>query len=552
MFGVFSSFGSTLPRVQCARVQHQKQVMQRKFTLWKSGGRLAAVVGLAACLGCKLHRSDPDHHDHDHELAIAQITVWGERHEIFIEHSPPVAGEPTTFATHVTDFVTFEPRKEGPIRFRIRQAGEPPLLHLEPAPTRAGLYLVLLTFPGAGEWQVTVLLPDSDGEVAIDLPTVLVFPDAHAAAHAAPPAIPAGIQLLKEQQWSIGVATREVGMRRLVERVALTAQVRAKPGHRATVVVPMPGLLHSSGGRPFPSPGQWIEAGEDLALLRPLFSEGAIKLVEIEAEFVRAKAALVQAEAVYQRVERLAAEQARSPRELEEAALSLAVARANHAAVTALLSTYRPSEVESSNAMPDLELRAPISGFIDSVAAGLGEPVETGVPLFTLLDPRLVWIEARIPESMSGRLTAARSATYELPGAHDRYTDLESVEGRLVFTGLEVDPVTRTVPLVYEVPNPDIALRIGQALTLHVETARVEEALAIPESAIVDEGGRPVAFVQIAGETFEKRNLRLGLRDSGWVQVSGLAPGERVVTRGAFVVRLAAMAPALPAHGHAH
>jgi membrane fusion protein, heavy metal efflux system len=341
-------------------------------------------------------------------------------------------------------------------------------------------------------------------------------------------------------------------LRRLVERVALPAQVRAKPGHRATVLAPVPGLLHSPAERAFPSPGHWIESGEELALLRPLFSEGAIRVVEIEAEFARTKAAMVQAEAVHQRMERLAAEQARSPREVQEAAMSLAVARANYAAANALLSTYRPSGGDPTNLMPDLQLRAPIAGFIDSMSAGLSEPVETGQALFTLLDPQVVWLEARVPESNIGRLTAARAAIYELPGSRDQFTDLAFVGGQLVFTGLEVDPVTRTVPLVYEVPNPEMSLRIGQALTLHVETARVEEALAIPESAIVDEGGRAVAFVQVSGETFEKRELSLGLRDSGWVQVRGLEAGERVVTRGAFVVRLASVTPALPAHGHAH
>jgi multidrug efflux pump subunit AcrA (membrane-fusion protein) len=69
----------------------------------------------------------------------------------------------------------------------------------------------------------------------------------------------------------------------------------------------------------------------------------------------------------------------------------------------------------------------------------------------------------------------------------------------------------------------------------------------------VEEEGRPVAFVQVAGETFENRSLTLGIRDGGWVQViDGLQDGERVVTREAYAIRLAAAAGALPAHGHEH
>ena len=86
-----------------------------------------------------------------------------------------------------------------------------------------------------------------------------------------------------------------------------------------------------------------------------------------------------------------------------------------------------------------------------------------------------------------------------------------------------------------------------------VETARAEDALAIPSAAIVEEDGRPIAFVQVGGETFQKRDLELGIRDGNWVQVlSGITEGERVVTKGAYAVRLASVSSAIPAHGHVH
>jgi cobalt-zinc-cadmium efflux system membrane fusion protein len=125
--------------------------------------------------------------------------------------------------------------------------------------------------------------------------------------------------------------------------------------------------------------------------------------------------------------------------------------------------------------------------------------------------------------------------------------------GRLVYLGTSVDLKTRTVALVYEVPNPDGRLRIGMALTVSVETAHMEEALVVPVAALVDEDGRAIAFVQVSGETFEKRDLTLGIRDGAFVQVlAGLAAGERVVTQGAYAIRLASVSTTIPAHGHAH
>jgi multidrug efflux pump subunit AcrA (membrane-fusion protein) len=91
------------------------------------------------------------------------------------------------------------------------------------------------------------------------------------------------------------------------------------------------------------------------------------------------------------------------------------------------------------------------------------------------------------------------------------------------------------------------------ALEVYVATAQVEEALVIPTTAVVEADGAAVAFVQVAGETFARRDLTLGIRNGGVVQVvAGLAPGERVVNQGAYAVRLASVSSTLPAHGHAH
>jgi len=79
---------------------------------------------------------------------------------------------------------------------------------------------------------------------------------------------------------------------------------------------------------------------------------------------------------------------------------------------------------------------------------------------------------------------------------------------------------------------------------------RSHDVLVVPESAIVDEGGKSVAFVQLAGETFEKRYVELGEKENGFLQVlSGLAEGEYVTTKGAYAV---AQAEHKDHDGHEH
>jgi membrane fusion protein, heavy metal efflux system len=75
----------------------------------------------------------------------------------------------------------------------------------------------------------------------------------------------------------------------------------------------------------------------------------------------------------------------------------------------------------------------------------------------------------------------------------------------------------------------------------------------VPNAAVLMEAGRPYVFVQLGGERFARRFIELASRDGDLVGVkSGVAPGERVVTRGAYDVQLASAATGLPAEGHVH
>jgi multidrug efflux pump subunit AcrA (membrane-fusion protein) len=116
-----------------------------------------------------------------------------------------------------------------------------------------------------------------------------------------------------------------------------------------------------------------------------------------------------------------------------------------------------------------------------------------------------------------------------------------------------VDPETRTVPVTYEADNRDRRLAINQTVFLRLFLTPMGKAPVVPEAAIIDDAGRPVVFVQRGGETFVRRPVKLGIRNHGLVQVlEGVSVGDRVVTRGAYLIRLSTMSSAVPAHGHVH
>jgi membrane fusion protein, heavy metal efflux system len=492
--------------------------------------------------------------DHAHEEKTAQISVWTNGYEIFAEHKAPIAGKATTFVTHVTDLEALEPRREGAVKFLLRPANGATLEHLQASPARVGIYLPALTFPNAGKWQVQVVVQDK----TIDLGTIEVFADDHKAAHAEFPDAPAGVNFLKEQQWKILSKAEPVTTRTLTERVRVPATVTAKPGLSASVNAPIAGRLLPLEGKSLPTIGDKVEAEQTLALLQPSFSEIGARMVEAEAEVTRAKLTLEQAELTFKRVEALGKAEAKTQREVQEADFALKAARANYEAARTLQATYRSVTAglgaKTNGTQPLLELKAPIGGVVVSHSGiAVGEYIGGERTLFAILDATSVFLEAKVPEASARRLSEAKGASYELPSDRGMFRPIFAGGGRLIFAGLQVDTNTRTLPLVYELPNAQAQLRVGEAVTLYVETAHATNAVAVPTSAIVEEDGQSIAFVQLAGETFDKRTLKLGIRDGAWVQVlDGLSAGERVVTKGVYAIRLASVSSVIPAHGHAH
>jgi multidrug efflux pump subunit AcrA (membrane-fusion protein) len=96
-------------------------------------------------------------------------------------------------------------------------------------------------------------------------------------------------------------------------------------------------------------------------------------------------------------------------------------------------------------------------------------------------------------------------------------------------------------------------LSLGTMGRLLAGMGAATNVLSVPVSAIVEEEGIPVLFVQLSGETFEKRDIVIGIQDAESAEIkSGLEEGERVVIDGAYALLLSTRSGTIPAHGHAH
>jgi hypothetical protein len=138
---------------------------------------------------------------------------------------------------------------------------------------------------------------------------------------------------------------------------------------------------------------------------------------------------------------------------------------------------------------------------------------------------------------------------FEIPGR----TDAIPLDTDHMHDAGVVDPATGALPIQFDVANSNGQLLIGQSGTAVLFGRDGVRMAAVPKAAVLFEAGRPYLFVQIGGERFARRYIEIGVTEGDLVGVkSGVAPGDRVVTRGAYEVQLASAAKGLPAEGHVH
>ena len=507
----------------------------------------AAMLSAAAAMPAACGAAPPAALEAAEEPAPVVVSRWTDRSELFVEFPPLVAGATSRFAIHFTDLATFEPLREG--RATVRLSGARVEEFEVDAPGRPGIFGVDVTPAAAGRARLELLLDAAAVRDRHDLGEVTVLTAAEAAALALAPGDEedGSVPFLKEQQWSLDFATAEARRRSMADSLDIPAEIQPRTGGEAEVTSPVAGRL--AADLPPRPVGSVVGRGDALAQVVPR-SEHADDRPALELAVAEARDALELARAAHARVERLVELGALPGRRRLEARLAAQTAEARLTAAEAHLAQLDSTRRGEGEGTADTRfvLRAPMRGVVAESAATPGASVDEGARLFTVIAIDRVHVVGALPEAALSRLADLAAAELEVPGAGSPLP-----LDRLVSVGRVVDHDTRTVPIIYELPNPDRRLAIGQAVTLRVFGASMTDAVTVPASAIVDDGGQPVVFVQVGGESFERRPVRLGHREGGDLQVIGeVAAGDRVVTVGAPLIRLAALSPQVPAHGHTH
>lgn len=478
------------------------------------------------------------------ERRTETATLWSAKTELFVEFPALVAGEESRFAIHLTRLDNFRPVAAGRVDVRLIYGMDSEVFSTE-APSRPGIFGVTVKPSKAGEAAVEIVLKAADLADTHRLEKVPVHATLAAAPGEEEPAVEETIAFLKEQQWAMDFATAlaQTGMVR--ESLTVPAEVSPRSGGEADVIAPLAGRL---AGDSLPVLGARVTQGQALASVIPPTpapsDRAALDLAKAEAE-----AALEYARRDRLRASRLVEAGAAPRKRMEEAATAETIAEARLRAAEERIRQFESSRAAEGEAgSPAFAIRAPISGTITEVHASPGANLKGGEALFHIVDTERVYVSAIVPEAEFPRVRELSGAEILVPGA-----PRPRPAGRLISIGKVVDASTRTFPVVYEFANADNSIAINQTVTMRLFFAGARRSVLAPEEALVDDGGRPVVFVQRAGESFVRRPVEVGWRQSGMAEITaGLEAGERIVTKGAYLIRLAALSTQIPAHGHVH
>ena len=302
--------------------------------------------------------------------------------------------------------------------------------------------------------------------------------------------------------------------------------------YRQVVVTPLVAGRVTKVG---PALGDRVRRGHTLAEI------DSPALAEAQTRYVSAQAMLDAHDRELQRTRKLVEIGAASRQELERI-------HAEHTAQTAAVQSARTQLELLGVSVPALEntapghnvsattsVPAPIDGVVTERGANVGLNVDTATKLFTVVDLSTVWVVADLYEKDFSRVRVGSEASMTTSARPD-----VTLRGRVSYIDPQVSAGSRTAKLRIEVPNSGGELRLGMYADVVVSGVQGTSAVRLPRSSVQNVGDRTVVYLTNRQEpgTFVEREVRLGQTSGEHVEVlSGVQPGDVVVTAGSFFVR---------------
>ena len=477
------------------------------------------------------------------QAAAWTLTHWDEDREWFVEAQDAAgeavpglaAGADVTFLVHATELAGSSPIADGRITLELRDLTGALVAQGEARADRPGIFPVSVGLPGPGHYYLTGRHHTSEGTQSSLLGSIEVLAELPKGATAGESGT-----LPKETQWRMDFATEVVERRPFAERIEVPGTVRSVPGARFHLTAPAAGVVHGVDG--WPRPGRELAAGDALLELGLLPDSGTASGLALT--ITRARERLTEARATLDRLSALAEQGVVAESRVLEARRDRNTARAEWRDAR----ERRDRIAGGSGDAGRIALRVANGGRLESIDVTPGEAVQAGQRLATLLDPARQWLIAELYPADLDRATELRDPAVRRPGARE----WRSLSGEPVWQAAAFREPGGTLPVAFALEG-DEGYRPGMPVTVALTAGPGESRLTLPERALIDDNGVAVVMVQTGGERFERRPVRTGIRAAGRVAIeSGLQPGDRVVTDGAWATLLAGRDNDRAGHGHSH
>jgi RND family efflux transporter MFP subunit len=253
-----------------------------------------------------------------------------------------------------------------------------------------------------------------------------------------------------------------------------------------------------------------------------------IETVGIADQAISARAGVAAAEVAYEiaqrnldRSERLFAAGAVAEREVESA-------RSQARSAQAQLSAAQAQRASANRQLRSATVTAPFPGVVGTKTVSVGDVVNVGSELFTVVDPSSMQLRGSVPADQLSQVRVGAPVRFTVTGYPDR-----QFTGKITRVSPVADPSTRQVQILASIPNAGNAL-VGGLFAEGRVASETRDALVVPSDAVDQRGVQP-AIVRVKGGKVERVNVELGLRDDAreLVEVrTGVAPGDTLL-RGA-------------------
>lgn len=322
---------------------------------------------------------------------------------------------------------------------------------------------------------------------------------------------------------------KEIQPKTFYQVIKTTGQVLPAPGDESVVVATNSGTVSFTDNR--------LAEGSAVKQGQPLFSIASKNLGEGDY-YSKVNAAYQKAKAEFERAGTLVKDKIISQKEYGSIRLDYQNAKIAYDAVSGKQSAR------------GVNVTAPIGGYIKNIAVKDGEYVTAGQTLGTVSQNQRLVLRAEVSEKYYKALNTISSANFKTPYDNQVYA-LSDLKGRLLSIGKTAGENSFFVPVSFEFDNRGDIVP-GAFVEIFLESTPLENVITVPVSALTNEMGIFYVYVQLDEEGYRKQEVKTGASNGKEMQIiSGLQPGDRVVTKGAYQVKMASASGAIP-HGHEH